>query len=91
MAEGKSFWFYFMVVIVGVVLGSVVGQVVGKLLPAENMITHLFVNGYNIGSPDNMPAAIDLAFMKIWVGVSLKLTLSSVVGFIIALLIMKKI
>ncbi len=90
MAEGKSFWFYFMVVIVGVVLGSVVGQVVGKLLPADNMIADLFVKGYSIGSPDQ-PAAIDLAFMKIWLGASLKLTLSSVVGFIIALLIMKKI
>ncbi len=90
MAEGKSFWFYFMVVIVGVVLGSVVGQVVGSLLPAGNMITRLFVDGYSIGSP-NAPAAIDLVFMKVWLGVSLKLTLSSVVGFIIALLIMKKI
>jgi len=89
MAEGKSFWFYFMVILVGIVLGSVLGQIVGKMLPSGNLVSDLFVKGYDVGI--DQPVLIDLAFMKLWIGLSLKLTLSSVVGFVAALLIMKKI
>ncbi|MEI7903833.1 MAG: DUF4321 domain-containing protein [Candidatus Firestonebacteria bacterium] len=91
MAEGKSFWFYLMVVLVGVVLGSVLGQVVGKLLPQGNMVHDLFVKGYDIGLSTDSPMDIDMAFMKIKLGLTLKLTLSSVVGFVLALFLMRKI
>ena len=90
MAEGKSFWFYFMVVLVGIVLGSVIGHLVGKLLPSDNIIADLFVRGYPIGTNES-PVPIDLGFMKLWFGLSLNLSLSSVVGFVAALLIMKKV
>lgn len=90
MAEGKSsIGFYIIVLLIGAVIGSILGEVIGAVIPKEPEIIHnIFVTGisYGIG-----PIPIDLKFFTFTIGFSLKLTLSSVIGIVIAAIIMKKV
>ena len=91
MAEGKSgsIWFYIVILILGAVIGSVIGELVGQLGPTEGFFHDILVKGISPGMTP--PATIDLKFFTLTFGFTLKLTVSSVLGIVVAGLIMKKI
>ncbi len=91
MAEGKSgsIWFYIVILIVGAVIGSVLGELIGQLGIKEGLFHDILVKGVCPGITP--PATIDLKFLTLTFGFTLKLTLSSVLGVVVAGLIMKKI
>jgi len=91
MAEGKSgsIWFYIVILIVGAVIGSVIGELIGQIGPTEGIIHDILVKGVNPGL--NPASVIDLKFFTLTFGFTLKLTLSSVLGIVIAGLILRKV
>ncbi|MCX5776061.1 MAG: DUF4321 domain-containing protein [Candidatus Firestonebacteria bacterium] len=91
MAEkkGGSIWFYLVILIVGAVIGSVIGELIGQLGPKEGIIHDILVKGVNPGL--NPASMVDLKFCTLTFGFTLKLTLSSVLGVVIAGLIIKKV
>ncbi|OGF48268.1 MAG: hypothetical protein A2231_08245 [Candidatus Firestonebacteria bacterium RIFOXYA2_FULL_40_8] len=90
MAEGKngSIWFYIVILIVGAVIGSVIGGLIGQIGPKEGWVHDILVQGVNMGLE---PAKMGLDFFTLTFGFTFKLTLSSVLGIVIAGLILKKV
>ena len=91
MAEGKSIWFYVIVMIVGAVIGAIIGEVLGNMIPSDSILQKYFVSGAWLGLDTERPLLINLGFMKIVFGLTFKLTLSSVIGILIAFFLMRKI
>jgi len=92
MAESKgssSIWFYIVILIVGAVIGSVIGELLGQIGPKEGMVHDILVYGVSPGLTP--PTTIDLKFLTLTFGFTLKLTLSSVLGVVIAGLIIRKV
>ena len=92
MAEGKakngSIWFYIVILIVGAVIGSVIGEVIGQIGPKEGIIHDILVKGVSTGLERS---DFGLSFFTLTFGFTLKLTLSSVLGVVIAGLILRKV
>ncbi len=74
-------------VVAGLVVGSLLGELLGSLLPAGR-VQDLFTHGPTIGLT---PAAtLDLRFLAITFGLSLKVNLVGVVGIVIAALTLRR-
>ncbi|MFH1825246.1 MAG: DUF4321 domain-containing protein [Candidatus Firestonebacteria bacterium] len=90
MSETKgSLGFYIIVLIVGAVIGTVLGEVIGSLIPKDGIIHDFFVTGVTLGI--TKPLEVDLKFFALVVGLTIKLTVSSVIGILIAAVIMRKV
>jgi len=75
------------VVVAGLVVGSLLGELLGSLLPAgwgQNLLTQ----GPTIGL--NPPVTLDLRFLAITLGVTLKVNLVGVAGIVIAALTLRR-
>ncbi|HER43564.1 MAG TPA: DUF4321 domain-containing protein [Candidatus Eisenbacteria bacterium] len=75
-----------LVFFLGVVLGSVVGQLIGNLLPADNVIRQLFVNGprFEVG-----PLHCDLIVFTFTIAFSLEVNLVSVLGIAVVAFLLR--
>jgi uncharacterized membrane protein (UPF0182 family) len=90
MSETKgSLGFYIIVLIVGAVIGTVLGEVIGSLIPKEGIIHDFFVTGATLGI--TKPLEVDLKFFTFTIGLTVKLTISSVIGILLAAAIMRKV
>lgn len=90
MAEGKSgsVWYYILILLIGAVLGTIFGGIVSQFVPKEGFIHDILTAGVN---PSIGPKGIDLSFFKFNFDASINLTISTVLGIIVAALIMRKI
>lgn len=78
--QGKSPWVFIIVLIMGALLGSVLGKILGGMVPVFNISQDIGIK----------PTTIDLGILTFNFGLLLKLNLASVLGFILAYLLYKK-
>jgi hypothetical protein len=76
-----------LIVVAGLVIGSLLGELAGSVLPAGRT-QDLLSRGPTIGL--DPPARLDLRFLSITFGLSLKVNLVGVVGVIIAALALRR-
>ena len=76
-----------LVIVAGLVVGSLLGEVLGGLLPA-GLAQDLIAKGPTIGLTE--PASLDLRFLALTFGLSLKVNLVGIVGIVIAALTLRK-
>ena len=76
-----------LVIVAGLVVGSLLGEVLGGLLPA-GLAQDLIAKGPTIGL--TQPASLDLRFLALTFGLSLKVNLVGIVGIVIAALTLRK-
>lgn len=81
MASGRGLGLILLVVVGGLVVGSLLGELLGDLFPAGR-VHDLIVRGPTIGLTP--PATLDLRFLAITFGLSLKVNLVGVIGILIA-------
>lgn len=87
MASGRGVGLVILVIVAGLVVGSLLGELLGSLLPAGRA-QDLLAKGPTIGlSP---PVNLDLRFLALTFGLSLKVNLVGVVGIVIAALTLRK-
>ncbi len=77
----QSPWVLVLLLIIGGLLGSIAGQLLGAQLP---MFTKPLVVGIN------PPTTINLYVVSLTLGVTLKVSLATVVGFLLAYVIYRK-
>ena len=87
MAAPRGIGLILLVVIAGFMIGSVLGELVGGLLPAGRAQT-FFTHGPMIGLTP--PATLDLRFLSITFGLSLKVNLVGVIGIVVAALTLRR-
>ena len=87
MAGGRGVGLILLVVIAGLVVGSLLGELLGSLLPSGR-IQELIARGPTIGLTP--PATLDLRFLVLTFGLSLKVNLVGVVGVVIAALTLRR-
>ncbi len=75
----KNFWTYTLFVVIGYALGSFLGQLLGGI-PAFQWLEY----GYTFALG---PVSFDLGFLAMNFAVTFRITVSSVIGLILALLI----
>ena len=76
-----------LVIVAGLVVGSLLGELLGSLLPS-GWAQDLISKGPTIGlSP---PASLDLRFLALTFGLTLKVNLVGIVGIVIAALTLRK-
>jgi hypothetical protein len=75
------------IVILGGLIGSVLGEVIGVLLPG-GVLERLLSKGVSPGL--NPPFTLDLKVIVVTVGFSVKVTLASILGMVLSLLIWKR-
>jgi hypothetical protein len=76
-----------LVVLAGLVVGSLLGELLGSLLPAGNARERI-TRGPMIGLQP--PATVDLHFLAMTFGLSLKVNLVGVVGVVLATLALRR-
>lgn len=76
-----------LVIVAGLVVGSLLGELLGALLPTGRA-QDLIARGPTIGLAP--PATLDLRFLALTFGLSLKVNLVGVVGIIIAALALRR-
>ena len=76
-----------LVIVAGLVVGSLLGEVLGSLLPA-GLAQDLISKGPTVGL--TQPASLDLRFLALTFGLSLKVNLVGIVGIVIAALTLRK-
>ncbi len=76
------------IIILGALIGSVLGEVIATLAPG-GWLEKIFSKGINPGLTP--PAVLDLKVLTLTVGFTVKVTLSSLLGIVLALLIYRKI
>lgn len=81
MAGGRGAGLILLVVVAGLVVGSLLGELLGSLLPS-GAVRDLISRGPTIGLTP--PATLDLRFLAVTFGVTLKVNLVGVVGVVIA-------
>jgi hypothetical protein len=87
MAGQRGVLLILLVVVGGLLVGSLLGELLGGLLPAGR-IQDLITRGPTIGLTP--PATLDLRFLAITFGLSIKVNLIGVVGIVIAALTLRK-
>ena len=87
MAGQRGVLLILLVVLAGLVVGSLLGELFGSLLPA-GPVQDLLTRGPTIGLTP--PATLDLSFLAITFGLSLKVNLVGVVGIVIAAVTLRK-
>ena len=87
MAAGRSVALVVFVIVAGLVVGSLLGEVLGSLIPSG--VAHdLISKGPTIGVTP--PASLDLRFLALTFGLSLKVNLVGIVGIVIAAFTLRK-
>jgi len=81
-------WFYVVVLMVGALMGSVLGEVIGVYAQA-GLLHDVFVKGVDFGL--SQPLTLDFKVLNLTLGASVKLNLASVVGMVIAALLVRRI
>ncbi len=76
------------IIILGALIGSVIGEVIATLAPG-GLLEKIFSKGINPGLTP--PAVLDLKVLTLTFGLTMKVTLSSLLGIVLALLIYRKI
>ena len=76
-----------LVIVAGLVVGSLLGELLGSLLPA-GPVQDLIAKGPTIGLTP--PASLDLRFLVLTFGLSLKVNLVGIVGIVVAALTLRK-
>ena len=87
MAAGRGVGLVLLVIVAGLVVGSLLGEVLGSLLPT-GFAQDLISKGPTIGL--TQPASLDLRFLALTFGLSLKVNLVGIVGIVIAALTLRK-
>jgi hypothetical protein len=87
VASGRGAGLVLLVVIAGLVVGSLLGELLGSLLPS-GVVHDLIAKGPTIGLTP--PASLDLRFLALTFGLSLKVNLVGIVGIVIAALTLRK-
>jgi uncharacterized protein DUF4321 len=87
MAAQRRIGLIFLVVVAGLVVGSLLGEILGSLLPpgrAQDLISR----GPTIGLTP--PLTVDLRFLAMTFGLSLKINLMGVAGIVLAALALRR-
>jgi hypothetical protein len=87
MAAQRGIGLVILVVLAGLAVGSLLGELLGSLLPAGNA-RELITRGPMIGLMP--PATLDLRFLAVTFGVSLKVNLVGVVGVVLATIALRR-
>lgn len=87
MALGRGIALVVLVIVAGLIVGSFLGEVLGSQLPAGRA-RDLVSKGPTIGLTP--PASLDLHFLAVTFGISLKVNLVGVLGIVIAALVLRK-
>jgi hypothetical protein len=87
MAAQRGVGLVILVILAGLVVGSLLGELLGSLLPAGNA-RELFTRGPMIGLMP--PATLDLRFLAVSFGLSLKVNVVGVVGVVLATLALRR-
>ncbi|TMQ15496.1 MAG: DUF4321 domain-containing protein [Candidatus Rokuibacteriota bacterium] len=87
MASGRGVGLVVLVIVAGLVVGSLLGELLGSLLPTGHA-QDLIAKGPTIGLTP--PVNLDLRFLALTFGLSLKVNLVGVVGIVIAALTLRK-
>lgn len=87
MAAGRGVGLVVLVVIAGLVVGSLLGELLGSLFPS-GLAHDLLSKGPTVGL--NPPASVDLRFLALTFGLSLKVNLVGIVGIVIAAVTLRK-
>jgi hypothetical protein len=87
MAAGRGVGLVVLVVIAGLVVGSLLGELLGSLIPSG--VAHdLLSKGPTIGLTP--PASVDLRFLALTFGLSLKVNLVGILGIALAAVTLRK-
>ena len=85
VTKRKSNWFWLLALIIGAHIGTTAGEIIGIFFTDEaNIIHRLFIAGI---TPELAPRLINLHILSFTFGISIRLTLSTLVGALIALYI----
>ncbi|MBT9132111.1 MAG: hypothetical protein DDT32_00565 [Syntrophomonadaceae bacterium] len=78
-------WFLLLALIIGTLIGTTAGEIIGVFFTDKASIIHqLFIEGI---TPELAPREINLHILNFTFGISTRLTLSTLVGALIALYI----
>lgn len=80
MTRGKNFWALFLLVLSGIVLGGFIGSLTGDI-PWLNWLNF----GQSFGL-DN-PIILNLGILVLTFGLTIKITMASIIGVVIAIII----
>jgi len=84
---GRGVGLVVLVIVAGLVVGSLLGELLGSLIPS-GLAYDLLSKGPTIGLTP--PASVDLRFLALTFGLSLKVNLVGIVGIVIAALTLRK-
>ena len=87
MAAQRGVGLILLVVVAGLVVGSLLGELLGGLLPS-GFSQDLLTRGPTIGLTP--PVTLDLRFLALAFGVTLKVNLVGVIGIVIAALTLRR-
>ena len=90
MSEKRSSLYYILIVVIGGLIGTVFGEIFGRIAPAQGWLHNFFTASVNPGIPVSSPQPIDLVVLKLAIGFEIKITIMTVVGIILASLLMRK-
>lgn len=78
----KNYWILLLLILTGVVLGGFLGSL------AEGVSFLKWLNyGQSFGIGQNNPVILDLGFLVITFGLSIKITIAGIIGIVIAIFI----
>ena len=87
MAAGRGVGLVVLVIVAGLVVGSLLGELLGSLIPSG--VGHdLLSKGPTIGLTP--PVSLDLRFLALTFGLSLKVNLVGIVGIVIAAVTLRR-
>lgn len=88
-ASGKNGWILLLLILGGVVLGGFVGSLAKDI----SWLSWLnYGSNFGLGSPDGSAALqLDLGFLIVTFGFSIRFTIASIIGIIAAILVYRKI
>ena len=75
------------VVIVGLVIGSLLGELLGATL-REGWVQEVFTRGPTVGL--TTPATLDLRFLSLTLGFTLKVNVVGLIGVVIAAIVLRR-
>jgi hypothetical protein len=87
VAAGRGVGLVMLVIVAGLIVGSLLGELLGSLIPSGTL-HDLIAKGPTIGLTP--PASLDLRFLALTFGLSLKVNLVGIVGIVIAALTLRK-
>jgi len=87
MAAQRGIGLIILVVLAGLVVGSLLGELLGGLLPAGSA-RELLTRGPMIGLMP--PATVDLRFLAMTFGLSVKINLVAVAGVVVATIALRR-